>query len=118
MKTFYVNAIYDWKSQFGPKPKYGENLIGLFGEKQWDGRGNFCGWYGVEYYLNTEAFAHYVADCSRLYRPEKRISDVTVCDPPIKCKEIQIGSCYWEYKIEAETVEEAIEKFKNAQWHK
>lgn len=117
MKTYYVNAFYGMEALTGLKYEYGNDLIGLFGDRQWDGRGNFCGWYGAEYYLNTELFAYYVAEGAN-YRPEKRISDVTVCDTPIKCKEIAIGSCYWEYEIEAETVEEAIEKFRNAQWHK
>ena len=117
MKTYYVNAFYHMEAQTGLKSEYGKTPIGLFGDRKWDGRGNFCGWYGVEYYLNTELFACYMSD-GVVYRPEQQISDVTIFDPPIKCKEIVIGSGYWEYKIEAETVEEAIEKFKNAQWHK
>ena len=50
--------------------------------------------------------------------PQNRVSEVIVHDPAIKYDKIEIGSCYWEYKIEAETVEEAIEKFKNADWRK
>lgn len=115
MKTYYVNAVSDYKLC---DTDYGTEIIGLFDEHGFKGCGNFCGWYSSEWYLNTKLYAHYLADCSGLYRPEKRISEITIHDPAIEYDAVQIGSCYWETKIEAETLEEAIEKFKNADWHK
>ena len=45
--TFYINKIHieesDWEHE----------CIGLFNETNWVGEGNFCGWYGVEFYTNT-----------------------------------------------------------------
>jgi hypothetical protein len=115
MKRFYVNSIYDKNIADTP---YGVRIIGLFGDHGYEGRGNFCGWYGAEYYLNTKLYAHYLADSSGLYSPEKRVSEVVVHDPAIEYDEVQIGSGYWELIIEAETVEEAIEKFSNGDWRK
>lgn len=115
MKTYYVNSFVDEKID---DPGYGTDLIGLFGEHGFEGRGNFCGWYGAEYYLDAELYAHYLSDGSGLYSPEKRISDIVIHNPSIKYDAVMIGSCYWEMKIEAETLEEAIEKFKNADWHR
>ena len=116
MRTFYVNAFYDDSIE---KTEYGIYTIGLFGKHGFEGYGNFCGWYSIECYTNTEMYAHYVADCREtLFMPQNRVSEVTVHDPAIKYDEIQIGSCYWDRYIEAETVEEAIEKFKNADWRR
>lgn len=109
---FYVNSIENNSFEV----KYPNKIIGLFGEHGWEGRGNFCGWYGAEYYLNTELYAYYTADCSGLYTPELRISDVVVCDPPIHYDEIAIGSGMWDRRIEADDLEEALGMFANAEW--
>lgn len=115
MKRYYVNRFNDRTITDNSGPR---DMIGLFGERGFEGRGNCCGWYAAEYYTNTELYAHYFADVSGLYSPEKRVSEVTVHDPAIKYDEVSIGSCYWERYIEAETLEEAIEKFKNAEWRR
>ena len=115
MGIFYVNELYDKNIA---DTHYGVCIIGLFGDHGYEGRGNFCGWYGAEYYTNAELYAHYLAEGGGLYSPEKRISDVVVNEPTIKYDEVQIGSGYWELKIEAETLEEAINKFKNGEWRK
>lgn len=115
MKKYYVNS-FDDRSISDTPPDI--DMIGLFGKHGFEGRGNFCGWYGVELYTNTELYAHYLADGSGLYSPTKRISEVTVHDPAVKYDEVVIGSCYWEQYIEAGTLEEAIEKFKNAEWRR
>lgn len=115
MKRYYLNRFED---KTITDTQRDIDMIGLFGDHGFEGRGNFCGWYGIEFYTNTELYAHYFADGSGLYSPEKRVSEVTVHDPTIKYDEVMIGSCYWERYIEAETLEEAIEKFKNADWRR
>ena len=113
MKIYYVNSFWDRNIC---EPSRDLDMIGLFGAHGFEGRGNCCGWYGAEYYTNTELYAHYFADGSGLYSPEKRISEVIIHDPAIKYDAVSIGSCYWERYIEAETLEEAIEKFFNGDW--
>ena len=108
---FYVNS-FDGET-LGLPSVYPNNRVGLFTKCESKGKGNFCGYYAVEYYLDTTLYAHYDAKGSH-YAPEKRISDVRVCNIP--CEKIMIGSAMWTLVIEADTVEEAIEKFKNAQW--
>lgn len=110
---FRVNTIE--RSDVIPKTPYGLNNIGLFADCKWEGRGNFCGWYGAEYYLNTKLYAYYISDTNSCIR-KKCEGEVMICDPPINFVEIMIGSCYWEWFIEADTIEEAIEKFRNGEW--
>lgn len=113
MKTYYVNEFYDGSVSNG----HCGDMIGLFGECVYEGRGYFCGWYAAEYYLDTELHAHYFADRDYgFHSPEKRITEVTVHNPSIKYNEVLIGGAYWERYIDAETLEEAIEKFKNGEW--
>ena len=86
--------------------------IGLFSEdSKWDGRGNFCGWYGVELYTNATLLAYYEIDLKGgLHRQKgyKHLNEVVLNK---KFEEIIIGSCYWEHILEAENDEEAIKKF-------
>ena len=110
---FYVNVFYD---KMVRDPEYGQYAVGLFGKHKFEGRGNCCGWYGAEYYLNTILYAHYLNKDLHYNNPGGRLSEVVVCNPEIRYTEIHIGSCYWEMVIEADTVEEAIEKFKNGEW--
>ncbi len=114
MVRYYVNMFYD-KSMSDCLSK---QMIGLFGEHKWDGRGNFCGWYGAEFYLNTELYAHYFTEGGILYAPEKRVSEVVIHNPAVKYDEVMIGSCYWERYIDAETPEEAIDKFRDGDWER
>lgn len=113
---FYVNEVHDGKLTNGLQ--YGQSIIGLFRQCETDGRGNFCGYYGSEYYVETELYAYYVADCKGVYRPEARISELVICDPRIKYHEVRIGSHMWTKVIEARNVEEAIELFDNAKWRR
>lgn len=113
---FYVNEFYGDRlggEQAGFPNIYPNMYIGLFTQCETKGEGSFCGYYGAEYYLDTELIAYYEAE-GTIYRPEKRISDVKYCY--FKRKKILIGSHMWTKVIEAETTEEAIEKFKNADW--
>lgn len=116
MAKFYVNEVHD-KALTNGLP-YGQSIIGLFKQCSTDGRGNFCGYYGSEYYIDTELYAYYVADCKGRYCPEARISNITVCDPSIKYREVGIGSHMWTMVIEAETIYGAIDLFANATWHR
>lgn len=117
MKTFYVNVVYN-DNLINRRLPYPQTIIGLFGDHKWNGRGNFCGWYSAEYFLNTDLYAYYVADCPGFLTPEKRLSEVVVCNPPIHYSEVQIGSCYWTREIKAETLEEAIKIFESTDWCK
>lgn len=114
MAKFYVNEVHDQTLTDGLP--YGQSIIGLFEQCETDGRGSFCGYYGSEYYLDTKLYAYYVADCKGVYRPEARISELTICNPVIKYREVQIGSHMWTQVIEAGTIDEAIELFRDAEW--
>ena len=116
MAKFYVNMFYDESIRKELGLPYKQDLIGLFKQCKTEGRGSFCGYYGAEYYLNTELYAYYVADSKSGYTPEERISDVEICIPTLKYREMLIGSHMWTQVIEAETVSEALEAFKNAKW--
>ena len=115
---FYVNRFYGDRlggEKAGFPNVYPNMYIGLFTQCKTKGEGNCCGYYGAEYYLDTELLAYYVAE-GCIYQPEKRISDVSDCY--FYREKILIGSHMWTKVIEAETVEEAIEKFKNAEWRR
>lgn len=113
---FYVNSFYGDRlggEKVGLPNIYPNFYIGLFTQSKTIGEGNFCGYYGAEYYLDTELLAYYQAE-GPIYQPEKRISSVYGCY--FKRKKMLIGSHMWTRVIEAETVEEAYKKFENAEW--
>lgn len=109
---FYVNMFYPDKIGF--PNVYPNDYIGLFTQCETKGEGNWCGYYAFEYYLDTTLLAYYEAESSGLYRPEARIGDVKMHNKHYP--KISIGSHMWTYVIEAENVDEAVEKFKNAEW--
>lgn len=115
---FYINSLCDWENVLNAKHSYGQFIIGLFRQCKTDGRGNFCGYYGTEYYLNGELYAYYVTENTVIYKPEARLGDVTVLKEPIRYQEVQIGSHMWTNVIEASSIEEAIDLFKNAKWRR
>lgn len=117
MTKFYVNEIYDSYLKNKAGVAYGHSLIGLFKQCATEGRGSFCGYYGSEFYLDTELYAYYIAE-GGIYRPEDRLSELEICVPPIKYREVQIGSHLWTTVIEAETVRDAIELFRDAKWRR
>lgn len=116
MGKFYVNVVCG--ETITKQPPYGQMIIGLFKQCKSKGVGNFCGYYANEYYINTEMYAYYIADCNGVYKPEARISEVTFLEQPIKYNEIQIGSHMWTKVIEAESIEEAVELFAEAKWRR
>lgn len=111
---FFVNEINDHYLTKGLE--YGKHLIGLFRECKTEGRGNFCGYYSSEYYLNTELYAYYIAEYVNIYTPEARIGELIVPTEPIKYDEVQIGSDMWTSVILADNIKDAIKCFINAEW--
>ena len=116
MEKFYVNEVHDRALRNGLP--YGQSVIGLFRQCPTEGRGSFCGYYGAEYYLDTELYAYYVADCSGIYKPEARITDITILKQPIIYREVAIGSHMWTTVVEAKSIDEAIKLFKDAKWRR
>ena len=85
--------------------------IGLFtGEGHWHGEGNFCGWYGGEYYDEVTLLAYYEIENTFMYSPKghPHLDEVKVNQYYDK---IGIGSIYWERLIYAENDMDAISKF-------
>ena len=109
--TFYINKIHiddsNWKDEY----------IGLFNDHEWEGQGNFCGWYGQEFFKNTTLIAYGIQTGRRfnMYLPKYPF------DGGFKIvnqyyDEIGIGSCFYTRSFEADSVEEAIKIFKNQEW--
>ena len=110
--TFYVNVIY-------PKEhKYETQFVGLFTNNKWEGRGNFCGWYGAEFYLDTILLAYGLHKGHVCPVDLKAPFDggVWPCPDDNYYDEIHIGSGYWEKKFEADSFEEAREIFAKQAW--
>lgn len=98
MKTYKVNECHKGFDSLG---------FGLFDGGKFEGKGNFCGWYSYECYRDTTLVA---------LKPSKESEEVIIVNRHYD--EIQIDTCYWTKYIEAETIEEAIEKFKKGEWKK
>lgn len=109
--TFYINQVNL------PESDWTHRCIGLFDSNEWDGRGNFCGYYASEYYCNTNLIAYGVQliDGNRIYNP-KNLFDGGFKVVNRHYDEIMIGSGMWERTFEADTVEEAIEIFRTQSW--
>ena len=109
--TFYVNEVNL------PESDWNHRCIGLFDNNEWDGRGNFCGYYGAEYYLNTTLLVYGIQliEGNRIYNP-KAPFDGGIYESGEHFDEILIGSGMWEKKIEANSVEEAIDIFITRSW--
>ena len=106
MKTYYVNEV-----RIAGVSDYDHTCIGLFsGEYHWHGEGNFCGWYGAEFYDDMTLVAYYVIENSSSYSPQGHvhIKEEIVNQPFDK---IPIGSCYWTQELYAKDDQEAIGKF-------
>lgn len=117
-KKFYVNCFHDETIQNIYMPDNRYRLIGLFEECGTTGEGNFCGYYGAEYYVHTRLEAFYFAQRGGIYAPEKRVTDVIICARPIEYTKVGIGSHMWTRVIEADTTAEAFKKFRNADWRR
>lgn len=110
--TFYVNAVH--LDEHG----WNERCIGLFDNNKWDGRGSFCGYYGVEFYLDTTLIAYGVQlkNGSSIYNPKAPFDGGFYANVNRHFDEIGIGSGMWENIIEADSIEEAVEIFRNQSW--
>lgn len=113
-KMYYVNQVSFDREIDGCKSAWGTSYVGLFTEENWEGRGDFCGWYGVELFHNTTLLAFYQYEDNGSYSPKKKKSDVHICK--IFFPEVVIGSGMWTKTIMAESDEEAIEKFSNLEF--
>lgn len=110
-KTFYVNKIAgrgDWNHQY----------IGLFTSNQWVGEGNFCGYYGAEFYLNTKLLSYGIQlkPGNLCYDPKAPFDGGFIAHANENHLKIGIGSKYWEKRIEAYNQAEAIEIFRTQSW--
>ena len=110
--TFYINQIHtdesDWNHEY----------IGLFDKENWIGEGNFCGWYGAEYYRDTTLIAYGIQlGHSGIYNPKRPFNGGFKVVNKYYDK-IGIGSCYWTKQFKADSIEEAIRIFKNQEWEK
>lgn len=75
--------------------------VALFAEHEFEGKGNFCGWYGAEFYTD----ARMIAFCKGERIPE----NIQNCNEVYR--EVQIWSCIVEQPFEANNDKEAIDKF-------
>jgi hypothetical protein len=109
---FYINTFNP------PESDWNHCCVGLFTNNKWDGRGSFCGYYGAEYYLDTDLLA-YGIQCRN---GGMRIDLKAPFDGGFKVftpqhfSEICIGSGMWEKSFEANSAEEAIDIFKRQAW--
>ena len=110
---FYVNQFYD--DSIG-SCKYPDYKVGLFTNDKWKGEGSFCGYYARECYCNTVLLAWYVAKGGGPVTFTPRISDVTRCD--IYKEQVTIGCGMWTMVIEADSIDEAVEKFARGEWRR
>lgn len=109
---FYINSLHD--SQLGSS--WNSKIIGLFDNNEWQGEGSFCGWYGSEYFLNTNLIAYFIQEDrgGQPYNPKYKYNEFHVVNSHYD--KANIGSGMWTIEIEATKKEEAIEKFKNQSW--
>lgn len=105
---FYVNMIgYPEDSLDIDKTMNNAEYYGLFDSNDCDGIGNFCGWYSIEYYKNTNLLAYMIR-----YRNDSG-KFAMVKEYNRHYDQIAIGSIYLQKVIEADSIEEAIEIFKS-----
>lgn len=111
---FFVNEVREGSIRdFAPA---GQIVIGLFKQCATKGDGDYCGYYAREAYLDTDLYAYYMAPREAVYRPENRLSAVTICKPAMHYNVVHIGSDMWTKVIEAKTVQEAIVLFSETKW--
>lgn len=106
MKDYYINIAY---MEAERPDEVSQEVVALFTENNHSGEGNFCGWYGVEFYNNTKMIAYY-----HNKKLPGRVSWEPTTDMEIENKyysKIRIGSCYWERVIQAESEDDALTKF-------
>jgi hypothetical protein len=105
MRTFYVNAFNCKKSD-----NQAAVLIGLFDSNEWSGMAGFGVRVGNEYYLGAKLLAYYkIKPHPFIVNFHNRCGDVKICGK--QYPKIPIISRNKEKRLEADSVESAIEKF-------
>ena len=105
--TFYINKVYiDVLDQR-------HECIGLFSDTNWVGEGNFCGWYGAEFYKDVILLGYYTIPKTPLYKSkgERHIEEIDLLDEFDIRYEVSIGSCYWEQSFEEDDDYKALQRF-------
>lgn len=110
---FYINALNDEKLG----SSYDTQIIGLFDNNEWKGEGDFCGWYGMEYFLNTNLIAYFIQNNrgGQPYNPTAKYDEFHIVNKFYD--KASIGSIMWTKEIESNSKEDAIEIFKNQSWY-
>ena len=108
--TFYINQVH-----IEDVSDYDHRCIGLFyfpNGYKWHGEGNFCGWYGAEYYDDCILLGYYVqtVDGGKVYSPKGyHHSNNTVVDKHYD--KILIGSAILSKEVEFDDQKTAILAF-------
>lgn len=112
---FYINTIENHSGLSLPENISEKAIvIGLYRECAVKQLGYNCGWYGGESYINTKVYAYGVTEGDVDHC--EWVGDVKICNPAIKYKEIGVRTFYWTRVIEADSLNEAIELFRDAKW--
>lgn len=93
---------------------YGYDIVGLYRDGEWEGRGNFCGWYATEYRVDSVLLAYYVIKAQLANQKGEHEKEVVIEDP--KPFTFSIHSCMSERCFDALNDEEAIFKFFAEEW--
>ena len=108
--TFYINEVRVAESDWD------HSCIGLFDNHEWEGRGNWCGWYAMEYFKNVTLIAYGIQSGHSSMYDSKRPFNGGFKIVNRYYDEIEIGSDMWTEKFKASSVEEAIHIFENLSW--
>ena len=109
---FYVNKIMDTLDNLKPlNYEEGEYFVGLFSDCETVGEGSFGGYHASESYLDVNLYACCVYKGAYLKQKVGNIIDVNK-----HYNKIHIATHMWTQVIEAKTLTEAKEKFKNSEW--
>ena len=108
MTRYYVNEINH--SDVPIKVEYPKDIIGLFTAEEVKDIG---GHDSLVIYLNTRVIAYHISP-GGMYCPSEKEGDDQRCDMQLK----RIDCCsMWTTYIDAESDDEAFEKFVNCEWH-
>ena len=107
---FYINEVQTKDSDWNHR------CIGLFTNNEWNGAGNFCGWYAIEYYTNTTLLAYGIQNRSGGWTYNSLYPFDKIEYKNEYYNEIPIGSVIWEESFEAKDIDEALEIFSQQKW--
>ena len=106
---YTINMINDTQKAIGETFGYnaGVNVYGLFKKGYWTGEGNFCGWYGAEYYNDCELIAYAIVR----EREDNKVEELVTTSKHFD--KLHIFSGIIEKQFIASNNVEAVEIFKN-----